>query len=399
MATARALPLPLALPWLAGSPGARPSPRALGVLALAGANLIWGGSAAASAAALAHLPPLTLATMRVAVALAVLLPLLRRTGAQPATGRGVALLGLTGVVLFGACQNLGLRFADAATTALLGGAIPVLTALLAVPVLGERPGGRRLAGLLASLAGVAVVVLLGTGGAPGAAAVGNLLPLASATAFAAYAVLGRRAFGGGSALAVVAGSTRYGLFVLLPCAGVEVAAAGAGPLSLKDGLLVLYLGGGCSALAFVLCGYGLSRLEAGQGAAVGYLKPLVGVALAVWLLGEPLSAGQWGGGALVLAGVWLATSQWSPGLPVPIRRPTPYGELILATLANAAARASGFSVRVKRPCRATRRSGTACVAITRDGGRQVLDPLARHRAWPVRTRRLSGWRSGAIEQE
>jgi drug/metabolite transporter (DMT)-like permease len=188
-----------------------------------------------------------------------------------------------------------------------------------VPLLGERLGGRRLAGLVASLTGVAVIVGLGRGTAPGMAALGNLLPLASAVAFAAYAVLGRRVFGGagspsrpgqpciGASLAVVAGSTRYGLLFLLPGAAVELAAGGVGPVTVRDGLLLLYLGAGCSALAFVLCGYGLARLEAGRGAAFGYLKPLVGVALAMSLLGEPLTAQQLGGGALVLGGVALAS--------------------------------------------------------------------------------------------
>ena len=51
-----------------------------------------------------------------------------------------ALLGLTGVAIFCASQNLGLGTASAGTSALLNGAIPVLTGLLAVVCLGERPG-------------------------------------------------------------------------------------------------------------------------------------------------------------------------------------------------------------------------------------------------------------------
>jgi drug/metabolite transporter (DMT)-like permease len=284
----------------------RPSRHALAVAALIGANVVWGGSVVASKVALAHLPPLTLAGLRVAIALVVLELILRRTGARAARGRGPALLGLTGVALFCACQNLGLRVADAATTALIAGTIPVLTALLAVPLLGERLGGRRLGGLLVSLVGVAAVALLGPGASFGAATLGNLLPLASAAAFAAYAVLGRRIFGGGSALAVVAGSTRYGLLFLLPAILVESRMSEVRSITLQDGLLVLYLGVGCSALAFVCCGYGLAHLEAGQGAVFGNLKPLVGVALAVALLNEPVTVGQLGGGLLVLLGVGLA---------------------------------------------------------------------------------------------
>jgi len=201
------------------------------MVSLVGANVIWGGSAVASKAALTHLPPLTLACLRVGVALVVLRAVLAMTGNAPASGRGPALLGLTGVALFCASQNLGLRYSSAGTTALLNGAIPVLTALLAALFLAERQGSRRLAGLAVSFAGIAVIVLHGPGGAVGASALGNLLPLASAVSFAAYAVLGRRVFSGANALAVVAGSTRYGLLFLLPGAVLELATAGIGPVT------------------------------------------------------------------------------------------------------------------------------------------------------------------------
>lgn len=97
----------------------RPPTRTTAVLALTGANPLRGGSAAASKAALPHLPPVTLATLRVALALTVLRLLLARTGDRPATGIVPALLGLTGVTLFCVCQNVGLGVADAATTSLL----------------------------------------------------------------------------------------------------------------------------------------------------------------------------------------------------------------------------------------------------------------------------------------
>jgi drug/metabolite transporter (DMT)-like permease len=290
----------------------RPAPQTLAVLALVGANIIWGASAVASKAVLIHVPPMTLACLRVAIACAVLLPLAARTGERPARGSAPAALGLTGVALFCLLQNVGLGYASAANTALINGAIPVVTALLAAVFLGERLGIQRVAGLVVSGLGVAAVVLFDTGATLGASVVGNLLPVAGVVSFAAYAVLGRRAFASGHTLAVVAGSTRYGLLFLLPGAGLELAAVGISPLTIDDLLLLLYLGIGCSALAFILCGYGLARLGAGQGAVFGNLKPLVGVGLALVLLGEPLNPGHLGGGALVLLGVLLATGNAGP---------------------------------------------------------------------------------------
>jgi drug/metabolite transporter (DMT)-like permease len=283
-----------------------PAPRTVAVLALVGANVIWGASAVASKAVLVNVPPVTLACLRVAIAFAVLRLLLARKDDQPARGGAPTLLGLTGVALFCLLQNIGLRYASAANTALINGAIPVLTALLAAAILGERLDGRRVAGLLLSSLGVATVAVLGTGVSAGASVVGNLLPLAGAVSFAAYAVLGRRTFASGNTLTLVAGSTRYGMLLLLPGAVLELATVGIGTFTMRDLLLLLYLGVGCSALAFVLCGYGLARLDAGRGAVFGNLKSLVGVALAAALLGESLTPGHLGGGALVLLGVILA---------------------------------------------------------------------------------------------
>jgi drug/metabolite transporter (DMT)-like permease len=234
------------------------------VLALTGANLIWAGSPAASKAALVHVEPLTLGAARAGIAVAVFALLLGRRRERPATGRAPALLGLFGVALFCLFQNYGLLVADATTTALIGGGTP-------------------------------------------AAALGNLLPLASAVAFSLYAVLSRRAFGGGGSLAVIAGATGYGFLYLLPGAAIELAVTGVPALTTRDLLLLLFLGVGCSAVAFILCGYGFAHLEAGRAGAFANLKPLAGVALGMLLLGESLTLVAVTGGVLVLVGVGIAS--------------------------------------------------------------------------------------------
>ena len=89
---------------------------------------------------------------------------------------------------------------------MLQGAVPVLTVLLAVAFLGEPLGRRRLGSVCAVVAGVSAVTLAGDGGlrAPGT---GDLLVLASAGCFAAFVVLGRRAFPAYGTLPVLAGMT------------------------------------------------------------------------------------------------------------------------------------------------------------------------------------------------
>ncbi len=285
-------------------------PRRVGaVLALVAANAIWGTTFVATKPLLDRVPPLTLASGRFAIALLVLLPLLACSGRWPILSRTTAAMGFTGVFVVYACQNLGLRYTGAANGALIHGGIPVFTALLAAPVLGERLGRGRLAGLALSLAGVAAVILPGSGGRIGRSAVGDGLVLLSALGLAAYLVLGRRAFPGGGSLELVTGVAIFGLLFLLPASAIELGRGGLGRPTAGDLLGLLYLGAVASALAFVLWAYGLRQLEAGQAAAFANLSPLVGVAVAALALDEAISAPQIVGGLLILGGVWLASRQ------------------------------------------------------------------------------------------
>ncbi|HEU5431183.1 MAG TPA: DMT family transporter [Thermomicrobiales bacterium] len=280
------------------------------LLALVATTALWGTSFVATKAVLPAVPPITLATLRLAVALAALVPVTRRLGQTPDLGRGAALLGLTGIAFCFVCQNIGLRFASAATAALiLNGGIPVLTVLLAAVVLRERIADQRLVGTVLAFAGVGLLVLLPLGGFSGApvpgALLGNALLLTAAAAYAIYTLIGRRVFDIDAALRMTAGSMLYGALGLLPIAACELATTG---MHWPDGravALILYLGLGCSALPFVLWGYALARLEAVQVAVISNLELLFGVAFAALLLGEPLSRSQLGGGGLILVGASL----------------------------------------------------------------------------------------------
>jgi drug/metabolite transporter (DMT)-like permease len=276
----------------------------------------------ASKPLLEDLPPLTLASLRVAIALVVLCIVMSHRHERPANGPAPALLGFVGVAVFCGAQNVGLLFADATMTTLVTGCIPVLTLGLAVPLLHERLDGPRLASVIISTLGVGVIVVAGSGQPPATALLIGLLPLASALASALSMVLGRRILVTGSPLAVVTGSTRYGLLFLLPFTVVELTTVEIGRVTSGDLVLLAYLGVGCSALAFLLRGYGLKHLDAGHGAVYGNLRPVIGVVLAVVLLREPLNSIHIAGGALVLIGVGLASRR------PPLRFPRPRGHLL-----------------------------------------------------------------------
>ncbi len=221
-------------------------------LALAAAAVLWGTSFVAAKVVLVDLPPMAVAFLRFAIAAVVLVPITCRGGRRPPLGVEPALLGLTGVTLFFLCQNAGLRQASAAhATLILAGGLPLLTALLAACYLGERPTRRQLRGLAFSLTGV-IAVAVASGGAADSSLPGDGFLLLAAVSGAAYAVLGRRAFAGPDPLGILAGSTLWGALFLAPPAFTEGTITGANWPSRDGVLLLLYLGLGCSALAFAL---------------------------------------------------------------------------------------------------------------------------------------------------
>jgi drug/metabolite transporter (DMT)-like permease len=71
---------------------------------------------------------------------------------------------------------------------------------------------------------------------------------------------------------------------------------------------VLFLGIGCSGLGYLFWYAALEKLETSRVAAFLYLEPLVTLATAVALLGEPVQAPTIAGGLLVLGGVFLVQS-------------------------------------------------------------------------------------------
>ena len=285
----------------------RPAVRIQAVIALVTANVIWGTTFVATKPMIERIPPLTIATGRFAVAVLVLLPVLWHLGRRPRLDRTAAQLGFTGVFLLYVTQNVGLEHTTASNGALIHGGIPVLTALLAVVFLRERLEPRRLAGILASMAGVAIVVLVGNSTQIGLSLLGDLLLLLSALALAGYLVIGRRVDPSQDPLALVAGVAIFGLAFLIPASGIEIAVRGMEQPAVGDIAGLVYLGAVASALAFVLWAFGLRHFEAGQAAAFANLTPIVGVAFAGLLLGEAISPIQIGGGTAILLGVWLAT--------------------------------------------------------------------------------------------
>lgn len=279
------------------------------ILSLIAANAIWGTSFVVTKPLLMAIPPVTLAMVRLACAVAFLLTVLLVTGRRPVFNRETALLGFVGIFLVYIFQNVALQFTTAANSTLAQAGVPVFTTLLAAPMLGEHGGPGGSCRLLISAGGVAAIVLGGAHAMIGRSTLGDALILLSVLCLASRFTLGGRMFSTGPALEQVTGMAAFGLLFLLPASLTEVSVKGIGRPPAIDLAGVAYLGLIASGLAFVFWAHGLRHLPASQAATFANLNPLVGMTLAVVALGEAVTAAQLLGGVLILGGVWLAARQ------------------------------------------------------------------------------------------
>ncbi|MEV7795284.1 EamA family transporter [Streptomyces sp. NPDC087512] len=283
-----------------------------GLLYLIVAGAAWGtaGAAASLVYRTSDMGPVTLSFWRCAIGLLLLLaarplrprvrpdvrePLRRKAVRATLTGLGLAVFQ---TAYFAAVQATGLAVATVVTL----GAGPVLIALGARLVLGERLGRGGAGAVVGALAGLGVLVL-----GDGRTTVdpwGVLLALVSAAGYSAMTLLTRWWGRDGSADAA---DTSVGAFAvtslcLLPPALVEgLVPHTADPVRLL--WLLAYVAAVPTALAYGLYFAGAAVVRSATVSVIMLLEPVSAAALAVVLLGEHLTAATLAGTLLMLGSV------------------------------------------------------------------------------------------------
>ncbi len=201
-----------------------------------------------------------------------------------------------------------IQYTSVANSTLLANLASIFVTLAAWVLWKQRPSGLFLAGLAAALLGVGLLLRASfagfSGTAPGAL-LGDGLGIVTAMFYAWYllSVKGLRDSGTGT-LQLMAVTTTITALILLPVAiasGEALLPEGTNGWLVLLGLAWISHSGGQGLIA-----YALAHLPAGFSS-VGLLFQPVMAALFAWvLLGEPLVALQVAGGAVVLAGIYLA---------------------------------------------------------------------------------------------
>jgi drug/metabolite transporter (DMT)-like permease len=279
--------------------------------ALLGVVFVWASAFSAIKALIDHgFAPVDIALLRYLVAAPGFAFLLWRVGGLPGlTRRDAVRLGAVGVCVvigYHVFLNLGTKYTTSGTGALVVALSPALTLLLAVGLGLERASLRRVVGLAAAFAGVAIVVLLGAGGELTLAnARGPLIVLAAPVSFALYNVLLKPLLERYDLPALTAATSLVGTVFLLPFVrGSTIDSVTGG--SPEDAVLVLYLGIVSTLLGYIGWNVGLRGLGATRAVTYTYLISPLAVLMGAAFLGEPVTLWLAVGGALVLGGVAAA---------------------------------------------------------------------------------------------
>ena len=273
--------------------------------------LIWGNSFIAIKQVVQYVTPLELVTVRfVPVAVIFALWLLPTRGREVwslvrAEGWRLALLGLTGAVLYNIFLGWGETRVAAGTASLIIALNPTFIYVLSILTLGERFLWRRALGLAIAFGGLFVVIRWGSGRPvtlddAGYALITMLAPLC----WSVYTVLGKSVVARHPPLLVTGVSMILaGLFSLVFVRPSLLAQLPTLPASFW--WAVLFLAVPCTVFAFAIWFAALEWMPASRVASFVYLVPMFAVTFSRFLLDEPFTPALLVGAAILIGGVWL----------------------------------------------------------------------------------------------
>jgi drug/metabolite transporter (DMT)-like permease len=231
----------------------------------------------------------------------------------------LALQALCGIFLFRMFLLTGLHYTSAGEAGILTGATPAITAILAVVVLKEPVSGRKLAGILATVAGILIIqgILNPENGLSIEHIGGNMLVLCAAVCESAFNTLSRnfavkaakeQEFS--SPIAQTAIVTAIALILCLIPAAFESPWRNLSGIGLLSWMALLWYGVFVTALAFICWYSGIKRCGALTAAAFSGMMPFTSILLSAPVLGESIDYRKLIGSFLIIIGmVLIGTNQ------------------------------------------------------------------------------------------
>lgn len=296
----------------AASPSSHGRRRAVAVLSLLGATLFWAGNYVVGAGAVQSIDPLSLVLLRwviAAVPLLVTAQLVERPSWRLVLAAlpWLATLGVFGLLGYNLLLYVALEHTDPFNASLINAFNPALITLAAAVFLRERLTPVSIAGVLAALVGVLIVLsggniakLLGAGFGPG-----ELLMVGAICVWTAYTITGRLA----PKVPPITATAVQALVAVAILAPISFATGGPTLPATDAGLgSLLFIAVFPSVLSYLLWNRALTVLPAG-GAGVFLNLITVFTAILTILAGHSYKAAQMIGGAIVIGGVIVTNAR------------------------------------------------------------------------------------------
>jgi drug/metabolite transporter (DMT)-like permease len=272
---------------------------------IAVSSLVWGASFLLIAEGLESLEPGVVAFGRLAFGFLALgaIPRARRTRIDPADRPRIVMLGFVWLAVPMMLFPIAEQWVSSAVAGMLNGAVPLVAALIAALLLRRPPGRSQRAGLAVGFLGVVAISLPSLqGGSRTALGTSLILVAIISYGFAGnFVVPLQQRYG---SLAVI---WRAQLASLVFTAPFAIAGVPGSSLEWKPVLAVVVLGAFGTGLAFVSAGTLFGRVGATRGSVIGYVIPVVALALGVVFRDEHVAALAVAGMLLVLVGAWFTS--------------------------------------------------------------------------------------------
>ncbi|MBI4393469.1 MAG: DMT family transporter [Euryarchaeota archaeon] len=274
-------------------------------------QILFGTLSVAGKFALTSVSPMVLSAVRVTLAALVLYALQRiisrETIRSLADYRTVFVYSVFGVTLNQLLFLNGLALTTATNATLLITTIPVITIIIGAALGREKPMPVRILGVAFSLLGVAVLLGLDRLDLSDRFLVGNILVVLNSASFAFFLVISRDLLSRYQPLTIAAWTFIFGSISITAIAVPDLLVWDALSMPTDAWLAILYIVAFPTVTTYYLNNWALKRVSSSHVSSFIYLQPLVTAALAISFLGETIMQETVVGGALVLAGVFLAT--------------------------------------------------------------------------------------------
>jgi drug/metabolite transporter (DMT)-like permease len=292
-------------------------------LTLAAVTMIWGGTFVAGRFLAGSLSPMFAASLRFLLASAALLgflwlariPLARPT---PRQWLQLMLLGFFGIFFYNLCFFYGLQYINASRASLIVALNPAVIGLASWWLFKERLRRVKVAGIATCIVGAGLVIVSRNPqllAATPDAWIGDLLILGCVLGWGVYSLFSRELNQTLGPVQTVTYSILIGTLMLWVLAAVrgELSWEALDDLGLPQWLSLTYLGVLGSALAYIGYYHGIRKIGATRSGVFIALNPLTAVVFGAVLLDEHLTLAMYGGGAMILTGIYLCNKPLAPG--------------------------------------------------------------------------------------